>query len=82
MPLIVAQQPNKPTTVRPAMNYSKLNEWIVSKPGWLRLACSFVKRMAEGVGWDVRITPEADAVAREMVSRVMNNDPVKGCEGE
>ena len=34
--------------------------------------------MAEGVGWDDRILPEADAVAREMVSRVMDNDPVKG----
>ena len=46
--------------------------------GWSRPACSFEKRMAEGVGWDDMIPPEADAVAREMVSRVMDSDPVKG----
>ena len=32
----------------------------------------------EGVGWDDRILPEADAFAREMVSRVMDHDSVKG----
>lgn len=46
--------------------------------GWLRIACSFVKRSAEGVGWDDRIPPEAEAAAREVVSRVLEHDPVRG----
>ena len=33
IPLMAAQQPNKPTKVRPVMDYRKLNEWIVSKGG-------------------------------------------------
>ena len=46
--------------------------------GWLRTACSFVKRMAEGVEWVDRIPAEARAAAKEVVSRVIDNDPVRG----
>ena len=34
--------------------------------------------MAEGIRWDDIIPPDAEAAAREVVSRVMDNDAVKG----
>lgn len=46
--------------------------------GWLRVACSYVKRKSEGKLWDDFIGDEARAMIREVVSRVRTEDPVRG----
>ena len=46
--------------------------------GWLRVACSYIKRRAGGSGWNDSIGEKADNMIRETVSRVENEDPVKG----
>ena len=46
--------------------------------GWLRVACSFVKRMAEGNAWEDYIGDHSTLMINEIIQRVQLNDPVKG----
>lgn len=46
--------------------------------GWLRVACSYIKRMAEGTSWADNIGIRARAMIGEVIERVNEEDPVKG----
>ena len=46
--------------------------------GWLRIACSYIKRRAEGERWDDVVGPDATQLMAEVLSRVKKEDPVKG----
>lgn len=46
--------------------------------GWLRTACSYVRRLTNKTGWDERVCPKAEMIVREIVRRVNEQDPVKG----
>ena len=46
--------------------------------GWLRLACSFIKRQAEGLKWDDGVGEIAMNMIGEVVEKVRRDDPVKG----
>ena len=46
--------------------------------GWLRVALSFIKRSCEGTGWDELAGPVAVMRMKEVLSRMRNEDPVKG----
>ena len=46
--------------------------------GWLRPACSYIKRHAEGDGWNDYVGDETRERMREVVSEVQKVDPVKG----
>ena len=46
--------------------------------GWLRVACSFVKRQTEGSRWDDFAGERACVLLRDMLERVHSEDPVKG----
>ena len=44
--------------------------------GWLRVACSYVKRRAEGGRWDDYVGEEAASMLAEVIARVEREDPV------
>lgn len=46
--------------------------------GWLRVACSYVKRRAEGVRWDDKVGQETVEMMKDIVERVQQEDPVRG----
>ena len=46
--------------------------------GWLRTACSYIKRMAGDVKWDEKIPAYTEEMIREVLARVSKEDPVKG----
>ena len=46
--------------------------------GWLRVACSFIKRSATGVGWEDDVGQEARSMLSEVRERLRKEDPVKG----
>ena len=46
--------------------------------GWLRVACSFIKRRAAGSSWEDPVGSEALAMITEVVERVREDDPVRG----
>jgi transposase InsO family protein len=46
--------------------------------GWLRPACSFLKRQANDVGWDEEIPQRVRTLAGEMLDRISQQDPVTG----
>ena len=46
--------------------------------GWLRIACSFVKRHSEGSKWNDYIGDRAQFMIEDLVERVRTNDPVGG----
>ena len=46
--------------------------------GWLRVACSYVKRVAEGVRWDDLVGERTVTMVEEMLGTVKGEDPVKG----
>ena len=46
--------------------------------GWLRVACSFVKRHAEGKKWTDYVDDSTTKRLKEIVERVNGDDPVKG----
>ena len=46
--------------------------------GWLRLACSFVKRHSEGTRWGDFIGDTAQAIIEDIVDLTKKDDPVKG----
>ena len=45
---------------------------------WLRVACSFVKRIADGRSWDDPVGDKCLKVLREIRERLRTEDPVKG----
>ncbi len=49
-----------------------------SRAEWLRVACSYAKRHAEGVKWGDDIGEAARERVREMVEEVRTDDPVRG----
>ena len=73
-----------PETVPETMTRRELFSWcgklIGHYPvaGWLRPACSFVKRLAAGDKWDEEVGCDALWVLRGMVEKVVGEDPVKG----
>ena len=46
--------------------------------GWLRVACSFIKRNAEGAKWEDSVGGDAISMIREVIEKVKVNDPVRG----
>jgi len=48
------------------------------RAGWLRPACSFVKRLANDVEWDESVSERVQSMASEIANRVGSDDPVRG----
>ena len=46
--------------------------------GWLRVACSYIKRAAVGVSWDDEVGDRARNLLTEVRERMKADDPVKG----
>ena len=46
--------------------------------GWLRVACSFLKRVSEGQLWDDFVGLKAQSMLRELLERIATDDPVRG----
>ncbi|GAB1600005.1 hypothetical protein Ahia01_000278000, partial [Argonauta hians] len=46
--------------------------------GWLRVACSYVKRRAEGRKWSDEVGQETTDMMAEVMERVRREDPVRG----
>ena len=46
--------------------------------GWLRVACSFIKRVANDCKWDQTISDEVAKMLQEIMKRVHDADPVVG----
>ena len=46
--------------------------------GWLRVACSFIKRQAQGSRWEDFAAEEAVYMLQDVLERVNKEDPVKG----
>ena len=46
--------------------------------GWLRLACSYVKRRASGVDWEGRVDCKTLKVIQEILVDVEKKDPITG----
>lgn len=46
--------------------------------GWLRIACSYVKRRSEGATWDDFVGDEAVGMIGDVLARVHDEDPVRG----
>ncbi|KAK3882626.1 hypothetical protein Pcinc_012994 [Petrolisthes cinctipes] len=47
--------------------------------GWLRVASSYIKRHAEGSGWDDQVGEATVSKMKEVFQMVKRDDPVKGC---
>ena len=46
--------------------------------GWLRVACSYAKRLCNGVGWNDKVGKEAMEVIEAIIQEVNAKDPVQG----
>ena len=46
--------------------------------GWLRTACSYVKRLTNEVAWDAVVPQRPLELGEEIMKRVRENDPVRG----
>lgn len=46
--------------------------------GWLRIACSFIKRQTGTEYWEDRVANETLKMMKEVITRVKREDPVKG----
>ena len=46
--------------------------------GWLRVACSYIKRLSNFVQWDEYIPESTMTMLHELISRLSNHDPVSG----
>lgn len=46
--------------------------------GWLRTACSYIKRVSDGVKWEDSIGPTARDMLNEVLEKVLKDDPVRG----
>ncbi|XP_067943330.1 uncharacterized protein [Watersipora subatra] len=60
--------------------FSVIGEFIGHYPvaGWLRLACSYLKRQTNKIGWDEEIPVPVRAFAKEVMNRISQHDPVTG----
>ena len=60
--------------------YSMCGQLIGHYPvaNWLRIACSYVKRRAEGERWDDSIGQQASKMMMEILQAVRQQDPVRG----
>ena len=47
--------------------------------GWLRIACSFIKRHSEGQKWDDTVDKRVTIWLRQVLEHVSQADPVQGC---
>lgn len=46
--------------------------------GWLRTACSYIKRLASGAKWEDGVDKETVDIMREIIEEVKREDPVRG----
>jgi len=46
--------------------------------GWLRVACSYVKRQIDVGGWNQEVGPKVRMLVTNILERIGNDDPVKG----
>ncbi|CAE1318271.1 unnamed protein product [Acanthosepion pharaonis] len=46
--------------------------------GWLRIACSYLKRRAGGIDWEDIVDSESTSMVQEVVEEVRHHDPVRG----
>ena len=46
--------------------------------GWLRPACSYLKRQTNGIGWDEAVPVHVKVLADEVINKVSQHDPVTG----
>ncbi|KAK4318086.1 hypothetical protein Pmani_010884 [Petrolisthes manimaculis] len=46
--------------------------------GWLRVACSFIKRSAAGARWEGHIGEKSMMMIKDVIERVQLDDPVRG----
>lgn len=46
--------------------------------GWLRVACSYIKRKAEGISWNDNVGEYAMSMIKEVMDQVKSADPVRG----
>ena len=46
--------------------------------GWLRVACSYIKRVSEGERWDDGVGERAMGMMRDLLAKVNVEDPVRG----
>lgn len=46
--------------------------------GWLRIACSYLKRRTEEINWEDVVDSETTGVVQEVVEEVQHHDPVQG----
>ena len=49
--------------------------------GWLRMWCSYIKRLASGGEWDCRVPSGVSPVLQETLERLVTEDPVRGVWG-
>ncbi|XP_043247110.1 uncharacterized protein LOC122394343 [Amphibalanus amphitrite] len=46
--------------------------------GWLRVACSYIKRRSEGVRWEDDVGMDVRLMTEELLEKVQEHDPVRG----
>ena len=46
--------------------------------GWLRVACSYVKRFSEGKNWEDYAGKKSLLMMKNIIERVNKDDPVRG----
>ncbi|XP_068224113.1 uncharacterized protein [Palaemon carinicauda] len=46
--------------------------------GWLRIACSYIKRRASGARWEDPVGEQSMMMVKEVIERVKLDDPVRG----
>ena len=49
-----------------------------SVAGWLRVACSFMKRHSEGIAWEDKLGDKVRGWVQEVIQRLKADDPVRG----
>ena len=72
--------PDIPSSVSRRELFSICGKMVGHYPvaGWLRVACSFIKRAASGCKWDDNVGEKARNMLIELRERVQAEDPVKG----
>lgn len=72
--------PSVPQNVSKRQLFSICGQLVGHYPvgGWLRPACSYLKRLANSVEWDEKVSDCIVLKLKDIFSRVEVNDPVKG----
>jgi hypothetical protein len=70
--------PDKPLTRRELFSICGCLVGHYPVAGWLRVACSFIKRHAEGKKWNDRVGSQVMAWLQQVLSRLAQSDPVQG----